>query len=350
MSALAAAAGAVPVIELARLRDLESIDALRRICHEVGLFYLAVGCEDWAACEAMAAASRTFFASDAATKAKIGYERSPAFRGYMRLGAENTAGVVDRREQIELGREDGVTEGEAVALCKRLVGPNQLTEDLAPAAAAWLEAMNGAARALTRALAVALGLDAGALDAAVLGPKPHWQAKTARYPAGPGQGVGAHTDSGWLTLLWQDEAGLEARVGEAWVPIAPKAGCLVVNLGEMLQLASAGYFLATPHRVRSPPKDRLSLPFFYNPSLDAVVDRVVDPANIGPWSRPPPDDVAATDSHGAGRNKLVANYGINAFKSLARSHPKVFEKHHADLVVLPDGTVIRRCWGTLASG
>ena len=59
------------------------------------------------------------------------------------------------------------------------------------------------------------------------------------------------------------------------------------------------------------------------------------------------DDVAATDSHGAGRNKLHDAYGINAFKSLARSHPAVFARHHPDLVVLPDGTVVEKCWGTL---
>ena len=57
-----------------------------------------------------------FFDSDDATKAICSYEASPAFRGYMRLGVENTAGVVDAREQIELGREDGICDGVAQRL------------------------------------------------------------------------------------------------------------------------------------------------------------------------------------------------------------------------------------------
>eukprot|EP00965_Chrysotila_dentata_P219484 6191180-Pleurochrysis_carterae.AAC.1 len=34
-------------------------------------------------------------------------------------------------------------------------------------------------------------------------------------------------------------------------------------------MASSGYFLSTPHRVGR--KERISLPFFFNPSLDATV-------------------------------------------------------------------------------
>ena len=310
MTQLVLADGALPVLRAATLEA--DVVALRRICHEIGFLYLELDAEDWDCCCAAAAASRRFFARDAATKAEIGYERSPAFRGYMRLGVENTAGVVDRREQVEFGREDGVAvEGPA----RRLLGPNQWPDDAFEGAAArWLEAMARASAALTSALSVALGLDRDTLHQHILGPKPHWQAKVARYPAGNGQGVGAHTDSGWLTLLWQDGPGLEAMIGGRWTPV--------------------------------PPRDRLSLPYFCNPSLDAVVAAATDAAELD-WARPRPDDVAATDSHGAGRNKLHDAYGINAFKSLARSHPAVFARHHPDLVVLPDGTVVEKCWGTL---
>ena len=310
MAQLVLADGALPVLRAASLEA--DVVALRRICHEIGFLYLELDAEDWECCCAAAAASRRFFARDAATKAEIGYERSPAFRGYMRLGVENTAGVVDRREQLEFGREDGVAvEGPA----RRLLGPNQWPDDAFEGAAArWLEAMARASAALTSALSVALGLGRDTLHQHILGPKPHWQAKVARYPAGNGQGVGAHTDSGWLTLLWQDGPGLEAMIGGRWTPV--------------------------------PPRDRLSLPYFCNPSLDAVVAAATDAAELD-WARPRPGDVAATDSHGAGRNKLHDAYGINAFKSLARSHPAVFARHHPDLVVLPDGTVAEKCWGTL---
>ena len=126
-------------------------------------------------------------------------------------------------------------------------------------------------------------------------------------------------------------------VGAAWVSVPPKDNCLAVNLGEMLQLASSGFFRATPHRVvadSSSTADRLSLPFFFNPSLDAVVSPCVSPGDVGPWThaRAQPES----------RNKLNENYGRNAFKSLARSHPAVFQRHHPDLAVLSDGAVVLR--------
>ena len=149
-----------------------------------------------------------------------------------------------------------------------------------------------------------------------------------------GPGVGAHSDSGWLTLLWADQPGLEAqlRTGE-WVAVPPRDGAVAVNLGEMLQLASGGYYRATPHRVSASTVRRLSLPFFWNPSLSAIVDVVCDPSRL-PWTR----DRPPTET----RHSLLRAYGANAFKSLARSHPRVFERHHPDLYVKEDGTVAAR--------
>ena len=48
--------------------------------------------------------------------------------------------------------------------------------------------------------------------------------------------------------------------------------------------------------------------------------------------------VDASATHG-GRNKLSAEYGVNAFKSLARSHPTVLAAHHPDLCLV-DGVVV----------
>ena len=37
---------------------------------------------------------------------------------------------------------------------------------------------------------------------------------------------------------------------------------------------------------------------------------------------------------------MLNTVGSNTFKSLARSHPLVFNKHHNDLQLLPNGQVI----------
>ena len=44
----------------------------------------------------------------------------------------------------------------------------------------------------------------------------------------------------------------------------------------------------------------------------------------------------------AGKNALIRSVGENSFKSLARSHPAVFEKHHGDLRILEDGRIVAR--------
>ena len=103
-------------------------------------------------------------------------------------------------------------------------------------------------------------------------------------------GVGAHTDSGYLSILLQDDVGgLQVQNGEGeWIEAPPLPGCMVVNLGEMLQLCTGGYYLATPHRVVSRPssenKDRISVPYFWNPRLDAVISPIDPLPETLPWA------------------------------------------------------------------
>lgn len=67
-------------------------------------------------------------------------------------------------------------------------------------------------------------------------------------------GVGEHSDSGALTLLLQQPgtSGLQARNGAgAWVDVPPLPGTLVVNIGELLQIATGA---APTPRPAPPPR------------------------------------------------------------------------------------------------
>jgi isopenicillin N synthase-like dioxygenase len=131
----------------------------------------------------------------------------------------------------------------------------------------------------------------GLLRRAVPG-TPAWMGKLVHYVGGVveaagDQGVGSHADYGFVTLLLQDDiGGLEVLPPGAteWAPVEPIPGALVVNLGEMLEVATEGYLVATIHRVQAPPPgvDRYSVPFFWSPRLDAVID----PVPCRPNSRP----------------------------------------------------------------
>jgi isopenicillin N synthase-like dioxygenase len=85
----------------------------------------------------------------------------------------------------------------------------------------------------------------------------------------------AHEDINLITLLpVSDQPGLQVKDNDGqWIDVSSIRGELVVNAGDMLQEATAGYFPSTTHRVVNPGGDitnesRLSIPFFLTPRLD----------------------------------------------------------------------------------
>lgn len=85
---------------------------------------------------------------------------------------------------------------------------------------------------------------------------------------------GAHIDSGFVTLLAQDGVeGLQAReAGGNWVDVPPTEGTLAINFGGVLERWTGGRIKATEHRVIGPGRERFSIPFFYEPRVDALIE------------------------------------------------------------------------------
>jgi len=84
----------------------------------------------------------------------------------------------------------------------------------------------------------------------------------------------AHRDSGVLTLLWQP-GGLQAQDPEGdWLdsPRVPRS--LNVNFGDSLEFWTGGRLPATPHRVLAVEQDRHSIPFFFEPNVEAVIEPI----------------------------------------------------------------------------
>ena len=82
-----------------------------------------------------------------------------------------------------------------------------------------------------------------------------------------------HADSGFVTLLAQDGVeGLQAKnlAGE-WIDVPPADGTLAVNFGQLLERWTGGRVRATRHRVIAPKTARYSIPFFYEPRVDAEI-------------------------------------------------------------------------------
>ncbi len=97
---------------------------------------------------------------------------------------------------------------------------------------------------------------------------------------------GEHVDSGFVTLLCQhDVGGLEVKLRDgSWLPVEPDDGRVVVNFGGVLERWTGGRIRATPHRVISHAPIRHSIPFFYEPRADAVIEPIPGISEFEPFS------------------------------------------------------------------
>ncbi|GLJ41141.1 hypothetical protein SUGI_0852120 [Cryptomeria japonica] len=75
----------------------------------------------------------------------------------------------------------------------------------------------------------------------------------------------AHTDSGFLTILYQDDVGglqIRSREGE-WFNVKPLSHSFVVNLGDSFKAWTNGLYRSAEHRVVCKScRDRMSIAFF----------------------------------------------------------------------------------------
>jgi isopenicillin N synthase-like dioxygenase len=262
---------------------------LGQICHHIGFFYVVNHGIPAAVSATYLDAMHAFFALPLQAREAIDKHHSAQFRGWEKLGSELTNNAVDYREQLDIGVEATALD-DPEPYYMALVGPNQWPEEaLLPGFRATVDdyfaRLAELSRHLLRLMSLALGLEETHIER-VFGAHPAPYLKLICYPrtrAG-GQGVGTHKDSGFLTLLLQDEqAGLEAQANDdSWYRLDPLPGSLVVNTGELLQLVTHNYFIATPHRVINRGEQvRYSSAFFYSPDLNTPLDPLpIDPALV----------------------------------------------------------------------
>lgn len=290
--------------------------------------------------------------------------------GYTRVGVggERTRGRADQRETLDVWPERAAHSRAELARMPayaRLPGPNQwprAVPALRRVVDEWRAAVGAAAHLLLRAWARALGQSDDYFDRHFA--HPTTRMKIVRYPAavqgadragnGDGNGdggdedggyegalgVGAHKDGGCVTLLWVQPGvgGLQVWRRGAWADVAPAPDAgFVCNIGEMVELATNGYLRATVHRVVPGARERISVPMFFNPGLDARLPRIELPEEL---RREVDADVDA-DADAAGSSAsadtthddhIFETYGDNLLKSRLRAHPDVAQRWYADLL------------------
>ena len=114
-------------------------------------------------------------------------------------------------------------------------------------------------------------------------------------PTGEHIRAGAHEDINAITLLLgAEEAGLELLTRDMrWIPVSPKPGELVINIGDMLQRLTNGVLRSTSHRVVNPTPDRagnarFSMPFFLHFRSDFLIEALPQTVLRGEQPKWPP--------------------------------------------------------------
>ncbi|WP_020667797.1 isopenicillin N synthase family dioxygenase [Amycolatopsis nigrescens] len=305
---------------------------LRAAVHDIGFFQLVGhGIDNGAEILRL---TQSFFALPESDLAELSILKSPHLRGYSEVGRELTKGAPDQRRQLDIGPERDPSPADPdAAPYLWLVGPNQwpaAMPELRPAITAAMDALTAVSHRLLRLILAALDAPEDFLDP-IVSPDPQVHLKLLHYPGrraerpDEDQGIGVHKDYGLLTLLLQDHhGGLQVSLTEGeFIDVPPVPGAFVVNLGELLEVATRGYLRATTHRVVSPPAgvDRHSVPFFYNPRLDATML--------------PLPTRAVRDAGGVVHdpdNPLTNSYGANVLRGMLRAFPDLIALHHPELL------------------
>jgi len=286
---------AIPVISL----DSPDVPLLRAACRDVGFFYLEGHGVSSSLLSDVLDQSERLFRLPREEKERLS-DRVMS-RGYTAMGEETLDPAVQTRGDTKEGYYVGpeVSRDSPRYDPAKLSGPNvwplsaEADDDddddagradyalprFRPVMERYMSEAGAVGLRLVRLLALAIGLDENRFDADF--DRPMAFVRLLRYAAersDPAEGVfacGAHSDYGMITLLLTDDnPGLQifTKDGE-WIDVPPRSGSFVVNLGDMLERWTNGLFRATRHRVLTAGNtERYSVPFFYEPNFDAVVE------------------------------------------------------------------------------
>lgn len=275
----------LPLIDLAR-PETENCNAVHAALKEIGFLYIKGHGVSESLQTELSAKAKVFFTREESQKMKIAMRNArKTWRGYFPVKGELTSGRPDLKEGLYFGVEQEASHPE-VQIGTPLHGPNQWPAgmEMKPVVLQYMSEMKRVAQQLMRLIAMGLGLDPH-FFAQRYGTEPTELFRIFNYPAPSGKrdetpnamGVHEHTDMGFLTVLLQDEVGgleVKPRGSTEWMVAPPIAGTYVVNIGDMLELWTQGIYQATLHRVRPPASDRLSFPYFFDPSWHSRLEPV----------------------------------------------------------------------------
>ncbi|XP_013398185.1 2-oxoglutarate-dependent dioxygenase mpl2 [Lingula anatina] len=244
-----------------------------------------------------------FFSLPLSTKNKLATKRwNPASKNVYRGYFPSVRNEVSYKEGYEIGRALSSCDSRDRQIA--LYEPNQWPEENSKDGVRFCdfmekyhETMSNCGMEVMRLIACSLGMENDTFDGLFM-KKPLSTLRLLHYPPRDCEPIpqardghftlhcSDHTDSGFVTLLSTFHyGGLQIRdEDDQWVNVEPRPNALVMNIGDMLARMTKGKYKATRHRVVDLGVDRFSVPFFFEPSFDAVIGEVDgEKVKYGPW-------------------------------------------------------------------
>jgi isopenicillin N synthase-like dioxygenase len=283
----------IPVIDLSGAADdATTAAAIHRACRETGFFYVAKHGVPQTLIEAQFAWTKRFFDLPLDAKLAIDMKRSPTTAGYEPIGgqwldsqdANAEVAPPDLKESFYCGMELPDDHPWTVRRLRGF-GHNQWPAQLPGFREQMLAYRTAVSTLGDRLLSLlALSLELPGDWFAPYFDMPLGTLRLIKYPPHPANaaanqiGAGAHTDWGGITILAQDDVGgLEVRNAAGdWIEAPPLPGTFVINLGDLMARWTNGIYNSNMHRVKNNKsgRDRYSVPYFYGPRPDAVIEAI----------------------------------------------------------------------------
>ncbi len=268
----------IPLIELSAAAN--TTRQIEKACRDIGFMYITGHGIAPTTIARVQAAVIDYFALPLEVKVGDRISRDN-YRGYIPAGffsANNGNGVADSYEGYKLHHE--VQADEPICAACELYGPNRWPDrpqHFKRTILNYWRECDRVATVLLRAIAEILGT---AQDQFLqLFEMPLTNMTLLHYPPQNGEsagfGIHPHKDTDALTILAPDPVGglmVRCRDEREWISAKPPGDALTVNIGDLLELWSGGYFVSTPHKVvNMGGAERYSFPYFAVPRFDTVV-------------------------------------------------------------------------------
>ncbi|KAF2966407.1 hypothetical protein GQX73_g7185 [Xylaria multiplex] len=268
---------------------LEVVKAMKHACTTYGFFYLVGHGVSLGEQNSALDCAKLFFTLSEEEKMSVWLKKSlgKSHRGYEPPGIQtHQKGLLpDTKEAFIIGAE--VTEDDPEAgtfstgpnLWPTVLEPDQFRNPIMEYQGKMLELVKILLKILALGLPEEWGCPPDVFDE--LAVNPSMPMRLLHYAPNPTHnntqfGVGDHTDFGCITVLLQEpnREGLQVWYPptETWIPVPVKEGSYVINIGDMIQKYTGGYYRSARHRVVNGGKEhRYSVPFFLNGQLKLKV-------------------------------------------------------------------------------